>query len=294
MDLSGLPPLSGLRAFEAAARLGSFTGAGAELNVTHAAISQQVRRLESHLGIDLMRRRGRGLELTEAGARLAERLSQGFAIVAGALAEITETDAARPLKIALTPMFTATWLMPRLGAFRAAHPDVEITLDPRPETVDLHAGGHDLAIRYGQGAWPGLEARRLLASNFVVVVARKLIDALPAGTEPSIGALPWLQEQGTDELRHWMAELGLDVGAKTDITHLPGYLTLPALLDGQGVAATTRAFVENDIREGRLVVLHEDPIDEGSGYYLAWPADRPLRPAARAFIRWIEDEARRT
>lgn len=285
-----LPPLSTLRAFEAAARAGGYTAAGRELNVTHAAVSQQVRRLEEHLGLTLMRRRGRGLELTEAGQHLAERLGTAFGIVAAAIGELTETDAARPLKVSLTPMFAATWLLPRIGTFRERHPEVELVLDPTPENVDLVATGVDLAIRFGDGDWPGLVTEQLLRSHFVVVVARSLLDR--TGGEADIRALPWLQQQGTDELRIWLARRGVDVGQKTNIIHLPGYMTLPALRDGQGVAATARLFVEDDIRAGRLVVLYEDEGPGRTGYHLLWPERRPLREAARHFVDWVREEAR--
>ena len=293
MDLSRLPPLSSLRAFEAAARLGSVTAAGRELNVTHAAVSQQLRRLEQHLGTALVRRRGRGLELTEAGRRLAGPLGEGFATIGEAVARLLEDERARPLKITLTPMFAATWLLPRLGAFREAHPGIELMLDPTSANLDLKAAGHDLAIRYGDGRWPGLESRPLLPSRFVVVVAKALLDRLAAEGEPDIRELPWLQEQGTDELRHWLARRGVDVGQKTNIIHLPGYMTLTALRDGQGVAATTRVFVEEDIRAGRLVVLYEDLRPDATAYHLAWPKG-DLRPAARAFVRWATAQAQET
>lgn len=290
MDLARLPPLSSLRAFEAAARLGSVTAAGRELNVTHAAVSQQLRRLEQHLGVALVRRRGRGLELTEAGQRLAGPLSEGFAAMGAAVARVLDDERARPLRITLTPMFASTWLLPRLGAFREAHPEIELMLDPTCENLDLKAAGHDLAIRYGDGQWPGLESRPLLPSRFVVVVARTLLDRLSADGEPDIRTLPWLQEQGTDELRHWLARRGVDVGQKTNIIHMPGYMTLAALRDGQGVAATTRVFVEEDIRAGRLVVLYEDARSDATAYHLAWP-EGALRPSARAFVRWAGAQA---
>ena len=207
------------------------------------------------------------------------------------MARLAEDERARPLRITLTPMFASTWLLPRLGAFREAHPEIELMLDPTAENVDLKAAGHDLAIRYGDGRWPGLESRPLLPSRFVVVVAKTLLDSLSAEGEPDIRELPWLQEQGTDELRSWLARRGVDVGQKTNIIHLPGYMTLAALRDGQGVAATTRVFVEEDIRAGRLVVLYEDVRTDATAYHLAWP-EGGLRPSARAFVRWAVAQAR--
>ena len=130
MDWSALPPLSALRAFAAYADRGSVAEAGQALNVSHAAISQQIRNLETWLGVSLLDRSGRRMRLTPEGERLAASLAEGFGTILHMTDELTGRDADRPLEISATPGFAATWLMPRLPSFRARHPDVSLTLDP--------------------------------------------------------------------------------------------------------------------------------------------------------------------
>ena len=130
MDWRSLPSLSALRAFAALAETGSFTRAGAALNVSHAAISQQVRALEERLGVALLPRDGRRGVLTPAGERLAAALEAGFGGIARAVDELTGADADRPLHVSTTPAFAANWLMPRLASFRHEHPEVELMLNP--------------------------------------------------------------------------------------------------------------------------------------------------------------------
>lgn len=287
-----LPPLSALRAFEAAARNLSFSAAGRELNVTHVAVGQQVRRLEEALGVVLAIRHPRGLELTPEGARLATRLVESFALMREAVGELADLTSDRPLRVTLTPMFAANWLMPRLGEFRAEHPHIELMLNPTPGRVDLRREDYDLAIRYGAGEWAGLEAEPFIPSRFMIVAARRLVEGRRLDTPADIARLPWLMQQGTDEFDVWLAAHGVPIGRKHDITHLPGYMLLAAIREGQGVGCTTRLFIEEDLRSGRLVSLFEDEAqDMRAGYYLV-RRPGPMREPLRALMRWLRRAAR--
>ncbi|GJL87039.1 MAG: LysR family transcriptional regulator [Minwuia thermotolerans] len=294
MDWSDMPPLATLRSFEAAARHLNFTAAGREMNVTHAAVSQQVRRLEERLGVSLMVREGRGLALTDDGARLAWQLSDGFGTLQQAIAAFTDNETMRALKVTVTPIFATSWLMPRIADFRASYPDIELMLNPTFELMDLRRDNYDLAIRYGLGRWPRLESEPLIPSSFVVVAATSLVGNRRI-LEPSDAAdLPWLQELGTDELKIWMERRGVVVPRKKNITHLPGYMIMSALRDGQGVACTARVFVEEDIQEGRLTVLFED--EEGdelnpAAYHMVWQPG-PMRAPLKAFVTWLKQVAK--
>ncbi|MDF1720894.1 MAG: LysR family transcriptional regulator [Minwuia sp.] len=292
MDWSGMPPLATLRSFEAAARHLNFTSAGREMNVTHAAVSQQVRRLEDRLGVSLMVREGRGLALTDDGARLAWQLSDGFGTLQQAIADFTDNEAMRALKVTVTPIFATSWLMPRIADFRAGHPDIELMLNPTFELIDLKRDNYDLAIRYGIGRWPRLESEPLIPSSFVVVAATSLVGGRKIETPADAAKLPWLQELGTDELKIWMARRGVVVERKTDITHMPGFMIPSALRDGQGVACTARVFVEDDIQSGRLMVLFEDDDDaeNPAGYHMVWQPG-PMRPPLKAFVTWLKGVA---
>ncbi len=281
MTLRSLPPLAALRAFAALAEARSVTGAGALLNVSHAAVSQQVRALERHLGVPLVTRDGRGIGFTAEGARLAATERVAFQSFAQDIDPNTGVDADRPLQVSLTPMFAASWLMPRIGGFHAAHPDIRLMLDATPALADMGPGGMDLAIRFGRGDWPGVTAVLMLPTDFVIVAARGLIGDRRIDTPADLLGDRWLQEIGTDEVQSWLTAEGLTGQRVSRMTELPGNLLLDGLRAGQGVGATIRAFVEPDIARGDLLVLFEDPAPD-RGYYIV---HRPgtLRPAARRF-----------
>ncbi|MBA3325765.1 MAG: LysR family transcriptional regulator [Rhodobacteraceae bacterium] len=295
MDWRNLPSLGALRAFAALAESGSFTAAGAALNVSHAAISQQVRALEERLGAALVVRGGRRLELTPEGVRLAAALDAAFLGIRRAVDELTGADAARPLRVTLTPAFAHAWLMPRLSEFLHENPGIELMLSPTAEVVELAPGGVDLAIRFGRGAWPGLDAELLIPSGFVVVGAPALVRGRTISTVSDLLDLPWLQELGTSEMSAWLREQGIEAPPREAITHLPGHLVVEALRSGIGVSVAGSAVVEADLREGRLVVLFEEPPPADgawTGYYIV---TRPgvLRPQLKAFVAWLRRHARR-
>ncbi len=172
VDWRTMPPLASLRAMEAVARLGGFSAAARALNVTHAAVAQQVRGLEAELGVALLRREGRAVVLTAEGERLSAALTEGFGGMQGAVEAAKARRADGPIRISLTASFAAQWLMPRLRDFWARHPDVPLSLHPDARVLDLAREAMDLGIRYGRGSWPGVTAQRLAAGRLVVVATR--------------------------------------------------------------------------------------------------------------------------
>src|SRR5262245_48241763 len=156
-----LPSLNALKAFEAGARLESFTEAAGELFVTHAAISRHIRDLEDWLGTDLFVRTGRGVELTEAGRRFGGRLTPMFDAMAEATREAAAQGQVRTLNVSVEPAIASRWLVPRLGKFRDLHPDIELNIDPSSRLVDFRSGEADLGVRYGLGGWPDVEMVKL-------------------------------------------------------------------------------------------------------------------------------------
>ncbi|QUJ75823.1 LysR family transcriptional regulator [Sulfitobacter albidus] len=288
MDWRALPPLSALRAFAAFAQTGNVTAAGDALGVSHAAISQQLRTLETHLDAALLDRSGRALRLTARGEQLAQSLRGGFALMAEGVAQISAARDDRPLHISVTPTLASSWLMPRLSRFRAAHPEVRLMIDPSPEVVTLSPDGIDMAIRYGRGGWPGVDSVLLWQSPMVVVGAPDLAAQVPQGDLPALAGLPWIEEFGLSETSRWRYRT---LGDKQPVATLevPGNLLLDGARDGQGITATARRFVERDIAAGRLVVLHEEARHE-SGYHIV---TRPgvLRPPLKAFVAWLRREA---
>lgn len=292
MDWSGLPPLAALRAFEAAARHRSHSAAARELSVSHAAIAQQVRALEGFLGLRLAARAGRGLALTPEGEALAAGLTDGFGRVTRAVRALAEAESARPLNLTMTPSFAVSWFLPRLAHFRAAHPEIDLMVNPTSEVVDLVNGPWDAGIRFGGGTWPGIESEPLLPSPFAIVAAPRLVEGRRIQTPEDLLELPWLQEIGTDEVAQWLASRGIALPPPAHITHLPGWMLLSSVREGHGVAVEARVIVEEDIAAGRLVVLFEEQEDEGAptGYHLVW---RPgvQRPALKTFLRWMRRTA---
>jgi len=286
MDWRSLPSLNSLRAFSAVAETKSLSAAGRELNVTHAAVSQQIRGLESFLGLPLVVREGRGVALTPEGERLFEGLRSGFETIRDTVDELLQEDVARPLNITMTPSFAISWLMPRINDFRLKHPEIELMLNPTAEVVELRPGGVDLAIRFGSGNWPGFDSELFLTTNFAVVGASCLIGDRKIEKPEDLLDFPWLQEYGTNELAIWMENQGVVPKGKLNITHLPGYMVLEGVRRGEGISATAKTFVEPDVAAGSLLVLFEEGVYPGTGYHLV---TRPgiKRPPLKAFLTWM-------
>ena len=288
MNWSALPPLSALRAFAAYVETGSVSAAGSALNVSHAAISQQLRALESHLGLALLDRSGRTMALTPDGQALAFTLNDAFGAISETVEALTGAGAHRALQIACTPSFAASWLMPRLGHFRTANPDIDMMIDPNPALTNPRPGGIDAAIRYGAGPWPGLEHEPLMEAPLVVVGAPDLFtEGLPRHPAELL-RYPWLQELGTHEATRWLARQGVTQARSAAVMQVPGNLMVDGVRNGQGIAVLTRIAVAADLESGRLVVLFED---ESAGGYHLLTRPGPPRPPLRAFLRWLRREA---
>ncbi|WP_316014528.1 LysR substrate-binding domain-containing protein [Roseobacter sp. HKCCA0434] len=287
-----LPPLAALRAFEATARHLSFSAAGRELNVTHAAVAQQVRALEKRMQTVLVQRAGRGLALTAEGQELARDLTAGFATIREGVARIAERQASLPVRIALTPSLAVSWFMPRMAAFRTAHPDIELALHPSAELIDMRAGEHDLAIRYGNGDWPEAQVRPFIPTRTILCAAPELLAGATRDRPEDLLALPWLEEHDARDSRAWLRAVGLKPEDRRNVTQLPGYMMLAGLRAGQGIAATTRLFAQDDLDAGRLTVIWEDP-DPDRGYWML-SRQGAEREAVRRTRHWLMREAAST
>src|SRR4051812_41800799 len=174
-----LPPLNALRAFEAAARHLNFSRAADELSVTPGAVSQQIQNLEDYVGAALFRRTPKGLLLTDAAQTALPALREAFDRLAEAASMLTAAVDGRRLTLTAAPSFAAKWLVPRLGRFEVAHPQVDVWLSAGMEVVDFNAGEVDLAIRYGSGRYPGLEVIRLLSETVIAVASPELMANNP-------------------------------------------------------------------------------------------------------------------
>ena len=286
IDWRSFPSLTALRAFEAAARLSSFSQAGRELNVTHAAVAQQVRALEEHLGRELVYRAGRGLALTAEGGKLAQALGEGFRIVAAALAELRAAEPGAPLRVTMTPAFATQWLIPRLRAFWSAHPDVPLSLHPEKRVVDLRREGIDLGIRFGNGQWPGVETEFLTSARYVVVAAPSLLAGRRDLGKSEISALPWVIEPDWPEALAWLKSYGLNPD-RMNITYIPTEeLALSAAREGIGLHVEAEALVQQDIDNGDLIEVGRLE-DQSLAYYLV-TRPGPKRPELKVFMKWLK------
>ena len=285
MDWSHIPSLASLRAFEAAARHQSFSKAAAELNVTHAAIAQHVRALESDFAESLIVKKGRGVMTTNAGNALAASLSEGFAIIGDGVRDLRALREGRPLNISVTPMFATNWLIPRLGEFWAKHPDISININPSSDIVDLRRDGFDMSIRYGEGDWPNVQAELLTNGDFWVIASPDLIKDRKVDCLEDVADLPWLLESHMMERRALIEAEGVCID---DISHTllsTNGMVLSATLAGLGVAVQAKSLIEREIASGALVKLCE-LTQENLGYYIVTLPDRHPK-GLTTFLRWL-------
>jgi LysR family transcriptional regulator, glycine cleavage system transcriptional activator len=287
-DWRSLPSLTALRAFAATAEMRNFSQAARVLNVTHAAVAQQVRALEEALGRPLVQREGRGVSLTADGEQLAEALGEGFGAIQRGLEALRAGEADRPVRVTLTASFAAQWLMPRLKGFWRQHPDIGLSLHPDSKVVDLHRERMDLAIRYGNGDWPGVEATYLTSARLVVAGATSLIGDRDLTVEDMAG-MDWVLAQGWSEQDAYLRQLGLDPGtlSRTDIASEE--LALAAARQGLGLVVESVALIESDVAEGRMRIVHESREKLPAYFIVTLPG--PKRAAARAFLKWLKSQS---
>ncbi|MBS9717682.1 LysR family transcriptional regulator [Pseudohalocynthiibacter aestuariivivens] len=285
MDWRNIPSLAALRAFESAARLKNFSAAARELNVTHAAIAQHVRGLEARFSQSLIERHGRLMEPTEAGRRLADTLSDGFGTIEAGIKDLISDATTRPLTISTTPSFAENWLMPRLGAFWADRPGLEISIVPTTKVLDLKRGQIDFAIRYGGGNWPGHKAERLTQSTYVIACSPKFAEKIEFGGPSDLSKHVWLIEQGHPEQRLWAEAHGINLNQSQITTFATNTLVLSATRQGYGLSIQAYALVESDLKNGTLVSVFQE--DSGElGYYIV-TRENHMHPSLAPFIDWL-------
>ncbi|ACJ00795.1 transcriptional regulator GcvA [Rhodospirillum centenum] len=292
-----LPPLNALRAFEAAARRLSFTHAAAELGVTQAAVSYQIRLLEEHVRQPLFRRLTRRLELTEAGRDLAEAVADGFQRIGGAVERLTERRAGTVLSISTLQTFASQWLVPRLGHFQVLHPEIAVRLDASPRMVDLERE-FDVAIRNGRGDWPGLAADKVIDLSVAPVLSPALLERTGGLAGPAdLLRLPLLDTVDPDDRRLWLGWFR-QAGVPVEAADLPASIQFDtqqfsgqAAMMGQGVAMVCPAFFGPEIAAGRLVPPFPGLLfDTGDAFWVVSSRRRAQEPDIRAFRAWVLSE----
>ena len=307
-----LPPLNALRVFEAAARHLSFKAAAVELSITQAAVSHQVKSLEEYLGVELFRRSGRGVRLTEAARACLPKLREGFDALAAAVEQIRERAGDAELQITAPPVFAARWLMPRLAAFAKREPRIDVRVVASSKMVDAGAldsptlmSGLDLRdessgveIHLGAGEYPGYRADKLFEVSTAVVAAPDLLATLKKPEDLANHLL--LHDDamnlvaGGDAWRKWLEAAG--VADRVDCSRGPHFssniLSLEAASQKLGVALALSPLVDADIASGRLVAPFAIELKPQSAYYLVCPEVIAGRPAVTAFREWLLAQAK--
>lgn len=288
------PPLTALKAFEAAARHGSFTRAAGELGMTQAAVSYQIKILEERLGGPLFLRRPREVVLTEAGRRLAPPLTAAFDMMAAAFAEAAGSNNDK-LSISTVPTFATNWLAPRLGTFQLANPNLAVRLETAEKYVDFDREAVDVAIRIGLGEWPGLEAHRLMPVTFAPMLSPDLVARVGGIDSPA--DLLKLAVVGPDDRwwPQWLAAAGLppeslDGRPKSNLGTQVNEAR--AAIAGQGVALLTPAFFSMELESGRLVLPFDIICTDKDSIWLVYPRSRRNVPKIAAFRKWLLSETK--
>jgi LysR family transcriptional regulator, glycine cleavage system transcriptional activator len=294
--MSLLPSLNGLRAFEAAARLLSFTRAAAELNVTQTAISHQIRRLEDQLGIPLFIRGNRALLLTREAQAYLPSVRTAFEDLRRATASLRRPAHEGLLTVSTTASLATKWLVSRVAAFQDAHPGIEIRITTSAHLVDFQREEVDMAVRFGRGIWQGLRAHWLMADNIFPVCSPALLEDARPLRQPEDLALHTLLHTtvSREDWQLWLTAAGLplSIAARRGLMFDQGFMAVQAAVEGLGVALGRTHLVEADIAAGRLVVPFDVVLPQDAGYYVVAPEASAEAPKIALFRDWLINSAK--
>jgi LysR family glycine cleavage system transcriptional activator len=283
-----IPPLQAVRAFEAAARHENFTSAAAELGMTQAAVSYQIRLLEERLGVPLFVRSKRRVTLSDAGRKAAPLVSGAFDTLSDAFGALIAEDEA-VLSISTTQTFAANWLAPRLGGFQIARPELAVRLHTAGALVDFARDEFDLAVRSGVGGWPGLKQHFLFRLHTTPMCSPDFLERYPLSAPEDLLRVPRLSPDDP-WWKLWFSEAGIDGagqptgrGIRLDTQVAEGM----AAIAGQGVGMLSPNMWRNELSAGRLVQLFPLVVIEGPSYWLVYPEHKRNQAKIRAFRDWI-------
>jgi LysR family glycine cleavage system transcriptional activator len=306
-----LPPLSTFRTFEAAARHLSFKKAAEELHVTPAAVSQQIKSLETYLGVSLFQRLPKALQLTEEGLAMFPKVRDGMDNFAAAV-ESTQRNNSLSLNVTAPPSFATRWLVPRLARFSLAHAEVAIRISSNPENIDgpqtvleMTLDGNDprhetseVAIRFGTGIYPGYQVEKMLTPDYVLVCSPRLMDGeTPLRTPADLVNHILIHDESIPAIEQrpsWHEWLKLAGVSGMDSERGPRFsnaiLAQEAAAEGQGVALALRPQVEGEVAAGRLAIPFDIAMPSAYAYYLVIPQAIAERTVVRAFKEWLQAE----
>ena len=294
-----MPPLNALRAFEVVARRLSFARAAEELHVTKAAVAQQVRLLEQEIGGPLVHRSGRGLALTESGAAGAAGLAEGFATLARAARAMREAKGRRFLVINASASFAATWLVGRIGKFKARHPEIDVLLDANPMEDALESSATDALVRWGAGEFPGLATTLLFKEDVFPVCSPDIVSGeTPLRIPEDLKRHTLLHLEWSAAYPSWpswsdwlKAAGGRDVESRHGVWFNNMAMAIHAAAQGQGVALGSLAIVADELAAGRLIAPFSTSVRTPFAYYFLCRPGEAETPRIKAFREFLVEEA---
>ena len=287
-----LPPLNALKAFEAAARSESFTRAAEELNVTQGAVSHQVKALEATLGIRLFNRERQRLVITGAGREYLAVVRDALDRIAVGTERLMQHQSSGVLTISTSPDFAAKWLVYRLGRFAETYPEIDLRISATAHHVDFAREDVDLAVRHGDGKWPGLDVARLCSERLFPVCSPKLLSGRNRITTASdLLKFPLLRLDDWKTWTRWFEAAGVS----DPVAHGPvlnrASMVIDAAVDGQGVALARTALAAWDIINGRLVRPSDVSLKMSNTYWIVCPKVTSSLPKIAKFRNWLLTEA---
>lgn len=290
-----LPPLNALKFFETVARHSSFVRAAEELHVTPAAVSQQIKLLEDHLGVTLFKR-GKTLVMNDTAGDVLHLVSEAFDQLERAVLKIRSASKTGPLIVSTPPAFATRWLIPRLEDFHARHPEIEIHLRATRRRVDFSMEEVDLAVRFGNGIYPELDVEKLIPEKIVVVATPALAGSI--GSPADIARLNLIEDDwhimrgAFPEWESLLATWGV-VEPPLRIRHYSdSELAIQAALSGLGVTLAWHSLVSNDLKNGRLVQVLDHVIPSDLGYHVVVPKNLATLAKVTAFRSWLFEQAK--
>jgi LysR family transcriptional regulator, glycine cleavage system transcriptional activator len=290
-----VPSTGVLCAFEAAARLQSFTAAAAELHLTQSAVSRQIRALEEMVGSELFVRERQTIRLTTAGEAYAQEIRGALERISQATLGFRANPRGGTLQLAVLPTFGTRWLAPRLSGFFAAHPGVTVNLTTRLEPFDFRSEGLDAAIHFGAPEWPGTEFEPLMRETVVPACAPQFKRAHKLARPADLLSVPLLHvSTRPNAWKEWLEAKGVSFGDVPGMVVDQFAMAAQAATAGLGVALLPRFLMEPEFAGGQLVpAIARGEVESGSRYYLMWPASRSSYPPLQAFARWLREEVKR-
>jgi LysR family glycine cleavage system transcriptional activator len=287
-----LPPLSTLRAFQIAAVTLSFTETANQLFVTQAAISHQIKALETFLGKKLFERGNRSLKLTDSGRHYLPFVEKMFDLLLEGTENVMQSDHLPILTVSVMPSFATRWLVPRLGLFIKAFPEIEFRLAPSRMLTNFARDNVDIAIRHGGGKYPGLKAIHMLDEQIYPVCSPQLLEGRYGLKTPGdLAHHVLLHDEGHGNWRAWLIEADAGgVDASKGPVYTDSSMAVQSAIEGDGVALARSQLVKDDIARGLLIRPFNISQPSKFAYYIVYPLDKPVTEQMNAFIKWLQEQ----